>query len=91
MEVGRDYSDIDKRIEEIRKKYQEYSPMVGVGVTSKYTYMGEENVARGRTGSSYADYKSGREYGGQYGYDRREMVGQIQPNRLKRLTSFQEY
>lgn len=83
----RDYSDIDKRIEEIRKKYQEYAP---VGASKYGSYAGEENVLRGRTGSSYADYRNAREYG-QFGYERREAVGQIQPNRVKRLTSYQEY
>ena len=82
---SRDYSDIDKRIEEIRKKYQEYAPVTA----SKYGgYVGEENVLRGRTGSSYADYRSTRDYG-QFGYERH--AGAIQPNRIKRLTSYQEY
>lgn len=81
---SRDYSDIDKRIEEIRKKYQEYAP---VTASSKYGgYPGEENVLRGRTGSSYGDYR--REYG-QLGYERQ--AGAIQSNRMKRLTSYQEY
>jgi hypothetical protein len=83
---SRDYSDIDKRIEEIRKKYQEYAP---VSASSKYGgYPGEENVLRGRTGSSYVDYRNAREYG-QFAYERQ--AGAIQPNRMKRLTSYQEY
>ncbi len=86
----RDYSDIDKRIEEIRKKYQEYAPVNTPVNSGKYGYMGEENMLRGRTGSSYADYRNAREYG-QFTYERREAVGQIQPNRIKRLTSYQEY
>jgi hypothetical protein len=40
-EASRDYSDIDKRIEEIRKKYQEYAPVTGIGAGKYSSYIGE--------------------------------------------------
>jgi hypothetical protein len=93
-------SDIDRKIEEIRKKYQEYSSGSYTGFTSKYqrtsgagfeerkTGKYDENV-RTRMSSNFGDEER------YYTFDRSQLRSNVPPadstQRLKRLTSLQEY
>ena len=69
-------TEIDKRIEEIRRKYQDYGGGVGRG-------RGDENGVARRSSLAYNDNCSGV-------YDRSSFMQNLSSNnRLKRLTSFQ--
>lgn len=78
-------SDIDKKIQEIRKKYQEYQTGA-ITNYSRYTSNTNENSARGL--GSNQGYE--RDYL-KFIHERRDLIGDISSNRLKRPPSFEEY
>lgn len=78
-------SEIDKKIQEIRKKYQEYQNS-SVNNYSRYTSGSNENALRGLANNPAYD----RDYL-KYRQERRELMGDVSTHRLQRPPSFQEY
>lgn len=73
-------SDIDKKIQEIRRKYQEYQNPT-VGAYSRYSSNLNENM---RNSGFERDYMK-------LVHERRDMVGEMSTTRLRRSPTFQEH